>query len=273
MRPSVCVSSVGLGVFAALHACSLTTSLDGYTGGVVAASSDAGADAPTGTASMEASMEGGTAPACPPDAAFCDLFERELAESKWDDLVQENGSAITISTERFTSATRSMRLQVTRGVDHGSAYFTKVFADVGTGVRVDFDIYLDTINDDGLGTFGQITPIGGTHPMDHTLRVEGGTTKFLSDADGTSNAREYVLARSLRAKTWEHVSIALRVDLSKVTIRFGDDIVLNDADTLPLTPGGVQVVAGSAFIGPSAKTSLTEPWVVYLDNYAVTRLP
>lgn len=246
-----------------LQACLLAIPLDEYSKG-----SSTRPD-PIEDASADAAETGAR---CPSGATFCDDFEHDLAASTWDFSKQEEGT-LAISSERYTSPSRSLRMKVSGGAEQAAPFLFKRFDDVSNEVVVDFDIYLETVGANSVGTFGQLTSASGANDVDLSLSVFNGSTSFGAKVNGGAGSKDYSLKRPLVHKTWEHVNIRLRSKDSKVNVRFGDDLVLAEAETPPMPPGAFNVLCGSSFISVSSDTSRTEPWVVYFDNYAVTIVP
>ena len=109
-------------------ACSLTTSLDGLTGGAEggaaeggaaeggsaeSGSAESGTDGPTadgGTGDGDAG-EGGPIDPCA-GAVLCDQFERAAPDGIWTSIYTDNGGTVTIDPTTSTSGTRSVALFV-----------------------------------------------------------------------------------------------------------------------------------------------------------------
>lgn len=102
-------------------ACSLTTSLDGLTGGaeggvIEGGSAESGADGPIadggdGGPSGGDADEGGPIDPCA-GAVLCDRFERDAPEGIWTSIFTDNGGTVTIDPTTSTSGTRSLALFV-----------------------------------------------------------------------------------------------------------------------------------------------------------------
>ena len=106
---------------AAFAACSLTTNLDGLSGGSLAdaappVSSGGGADGSNAEGGGDASSTGDAGDGSVVDpclgAVFCDRFERDTPDGTWGSVYTDNGGTVTIDPTTSTSGTRSLAIHV-----------------------------------------------------------------------------------------------------------------------------------------------------------------
>jgi hypothetical protein len=122
----------GFFVTATIAACSLTTALDGFTGGT-APDASAAADATTDvTVGADASVvdsalppdarEGGPVDPCV-GAVLCDDFERDLVQGNWGSLYENEGGTLKLDPTTSTSPTKSLAMHVPASGDpHAQLY-------------------------------------------------------------------------------------------------------------------------------------------------------
>lgn len=105
---------------ATFAACSLTTNLDGLTGGDAAdaatGSGDAGPDGPSGEAGGDAALAADAADGAAADpcvgAVLCDRFERDTVDGVWASAYTDHGGTLAIDETTSTSPSRSLAMFV-----------------------------------------------------------------------------------------------------------------------------------------------------------------
>jgi hypothetical protein len=120
MRTGTLVVAIIAATFAA---CSLTTELDGLTGGATATGDGGtsggpeagGSDAPAtfeaGDASMSSDGDAGPIDPCV-GTVFCDTFERAAPQGSWTSFYTESGGTAAIDSTTSTSPTRSLLINI-----------------------------------------------------------------------------------------------------------------------------------------------------------------
>jgi hypothetical protein len=261
---------------ASFAACSLTTNLDGLSGGAdvqpEGGTAESGSDSPIADAGDAATSGGDAADGAPVDpcagAVFCDQFERDAPDGKWQSTYTDHGGMLTIDPTTSTSPSRSLALFVPAAGDPHAQLSSPDYPNVAHA-RVSWSMKSGApnramslmriqIDENNRGAVIDIFMFDGRFVMDENV--------FGTPSAGYA---DYNLAGGFKADTWQRWTMELdargTTAVGIVTLDGVERIHTNLKNTY--ATGVLKVLAGAFYVPDGVAQT------IHYDDIAVTILP
>jgi hypothetical protein len=275
-RPAIfCVIALA----AAAGACSLFTSLDGFTGGTDDANADANAD---GASALDGSSGGDVVardatpdgPWCAnqPPHTFCSDFDEVPLGVDWPTI--ETGSSLTVGSSAWTSPPNALFLDHP-GTGSFVANVAKSFPTPGTRLHCEFDVRFDVVStaDLHLARFYVDSPSFSYYQVS-LIRTSSGLSVDLN-AGGLPYAK-WQVAQATASGEWSRVALEIGLpgggdpDAGSVQGLIAGGPVGGGTRTeqVPTNVTGIDFV-----LGPAADAPGSGAWSIRFDNVACDVTP
>jgi hypothetical protein len=278
IRPRLAGLAVVLAVAAsnAVGACSLTTSLDGFTGGTLADAgpfpdADAATDAPIPDAGVaDAPIDApAAAPFCEslsPKPMFCDDFERPTVMGAWKDTFTSGGGMVDLAPSSRTTTGRELRAMIPLFSGSGVAFarLEKVFP-LAEAVSYSFSLFIDAAPaESGSQTMNLVISPPASNGDFYSFylfnRVSGFTLieQTFPNGSGVNGAFvEHVLSTPITYAKWQRIEVKAKLTSpTRLTVTVEGQTAY-DAPAHPFVrPGSITLSAGIHYgespVGPLA---------------------
>ena len=253
---------VPLSVAAALvAACSLTTDLDGFTGGSASPATDAGPDA-----SPDAPAEGSTGgggrfcSTVPSSVTFCADFDDGLLPGPFDSVLVDNCGTVKLESDSRSSP-NAVAFTLPTETKAQAALVTALQKNLRT-VIIEFDIRLGAAGGDD---FDLIVVDSGTPEVGFQIEA-GGTLHW--DEDIVENTSIRTPMNVSLGSEWTHLRLDLRVDGAVLNAELsldGQRRAVHTFEAKVFTNGDAPML----FLGDDSFAGSSNPWRVLVDNFTV----
>ncbi len=247
-------------------ACSLVTSLNGFSSGESAHVGDGGDASPPGPDVAEGRDDGSTSTLSwcathAPDAGFCEDFD-ERGIDLFDRKVTDNGE-VRVDTTVSRSAPASLRASAGPGRAEVAAFVAKAGAPNPTRARVAFDLRIDTAHPSSSAELVHLELGGDSRWYDVGLGVtEGGQAVYAYEFSANPSIyNEHMMSKAIPLATWVRMTMTADLAAKTVTIEREDDPAAPTAPIVVPFTGPLQLELGIAY----ARTGQSG-WSVLMDN-------
>lgn len=255
-----------VGGCAVTSACSLFTSLEGFSAGEESSpgSTDAwppDADATaTDASTLDAGDGGDTSPFCASlksPLALCEDFDSEPLFDGWTVREVGDGSNVATTTSTFRSAPKALRAEIGSLRETRRAYIDRTFPTVTSHARLGYSVYIDQRPTEGELEVNILRFNAADEARDFFLSVTPTDVSYVQQQGARTNIP---LSRPIPLKTWVRIDLEVVLTGTKtVTVRV-DGIEAAKQAALYAIPAPTRVTAGITYTGntPNAGVVLVD---------------
>jgi hypothetical protein len=238
----------------AVTACSLVTSLDGYTGGATPTTGSEAGGLEAGRADA-ATQDGDAGLACPGASNVCLDFE-EGDRGAWDDTNVTNGATATVEQG-------SLVVTVPTGSGGSAACFSKRLPDGVTRIDVDVDVVADALGSLDFDILG----LRGSASHNLTLQIRAGKLELDEDTAPDGSTDEILTNTGfVFDAAWHHLRWTNQIAGGSATVEVFVDGVKRGTWTMDARDYATPTTFD---LGDCVIVPLTTAWKIRFDNLVV----